>query len=79
MYVWRAQSESTVNTRRAPSRHSRDAKVYGHTTTAMRKIEYPPPPHQIPLSLFLCVLPIASIILALFLYIFLSPGVTTVD
>ena len=28
---------------RSPSRHCRDARVYGHTTTAMRDIEYPPP------------------------------------
>ena len=29
-------------TRRAPSQHCRDARVYGHTTTAMRDNEYPP-------------------------------------
>ena len=28
----------------APSRHSRDARVYGHTTTAMLKLSTPPPP-----------------------------------
>ena len=33
-----------VKTRRAPSRHSRDARVYGHTTTAMHKLSTPPPP-----------------------------------
>ena len=27
---------------RAPSRHSRDARVYGHTTMAMRKLSTPP-------------------------------------
>ena len=27
-----------------PSRHCRDARVYGHTTTAMHDIEYTPPP-----------------------------------
>ena len=27
-----------VKTRRAPPRHSRDARVYGHTTTAMHKL-----------------------------------------
>ena len=32
-----------VKTRRAPSRHGRDARVYGHTTTAMRKLSTPPP------------------------------------
>ena len=31
-------------TRRAPSRHSRDARVYGHTTTAMREYRVHPPP-----------------------------------
>ena len=30
--------------RRAPSRRCRDAKVYGHTTTAMHDDEYTPPP-----------------------------------
>ena len=30
-------------TRRAPSRHSRDARVYGHTTTAMHKLSTPAP------------------------------------
>ena len=33
-----------VKTRRAPSRHSRDARVYGHTATAMHKLSTPPPP-----------------------------------
>ena len=32
-----------VKTRRAPSRHSRDERVYGHTTTAMHKLVTPPP------------------------------------
>ena len=32
-----------VKTRRAPSRHSRDARVYGHTTTAMHQLSTPPP------------------------------------
>ena len=32
-----------VKTRRAPPRHYRDARVYGHTTTAMYDHEYPPP------------------------------------
>ena len=31
-----------VKTRRAPSRHSRDARVYGHTTTAMHKLSTHP-------------------------------------
>ena len=29
--------------RRAPSRHSSDARVYGHMTTAMHKLSTPPP------------------------------------
>ena len=33
-----------VKTRRAPSRHSRDATVYGQTTTAMHKLSTPPSP-----------------------------------
>ena len=32
-----------VKTRLAPSRHSGDARVYGHTTTAMHKLSTPPP------------------------------------
>ena len=38
-----AISASLVKTRRAPSRHSRDATVYGHTTTAVHKPSTPPP------------------------------------
>ena len=38
-----AMSAWLVKTRRAPSRHSRDARVYGHTTTAMHKRSTPPP------------------------------------
>ena len=34
-----------VKPRRAPSRHSRDARVYGHTTTAMHKLSTISPPH----------------------------------
>ena len=33
-----------AKTRRAPPRLSRDARVYGHTTTAMHKLSTPPPP-----------------------------------
>ena len=40
-----------VKTLRAPSRNSRDARVYGHTTTAMHKQSTPPPPPSSPLSL----------------------------
>ena len=41
-----------VKTRQAPSRHSRDARVYGHTTTAMHKLSTPPP--VAPLSVPVC-------------------------
>ena len=41
-----AMSVWLVKSRRAPSRHSRDARVYGHTTTAMHKLSTPPPPLQ---------------------------------
>ena len=37
-----AMSAWLVKTRRAPSRHSRDAKVYGHATTAIHKPSTPP-------------------------------------
>ena len=33
----------SVKTRRVPSRHCRDARVYGHATTAMDDIECTPP------------------------------------
>ena len=33
-----------VKTRRAPSRHSRDARIYGHRTMAMHKLSTPPSP-----------------------------------
>ena len=38
-----AMSALLVKTRRAPPRHSRDARIYGHTTTAMHKLGTPPP------------------------------------
>ena len=38
-----AMSAWLVKTRRAPSRHSRDARVYGHTTMAMHELSTPPP------------------------------------
>ena len=38
-----AMSVSSSKTRRAPSRHCRDARVYGHTTTAMHGMRTPPP------------------------------------
>ena len=51
-----AMSAWLVKTRCAPPRHSRDARVYGHTTTAMHKLSTPPPsappppppPHLLP-------------------------------
>ena len=39
-----AMSAWLVKTRRAPSRHGRDARVYSLTTTAMHKLSTPPPP-----------------------------------
>ena len=38
-----AMSTWLVNTQRAASQHSRDARVGGHTTTAMHKLSTPPP------------------------------------
>ena len=37
--------------RRAPSRHCRDARVYGRTTTAMHDNEYPPTHTALPANL----------------------------
>ena len=37
-----AMSAWSVKTRRAPSRHCRNARVYGHATSAMHQNEYPP-------------------------------------
>ena len=37
-------------TRRAPSRHCRDPRVYGHTTTAMHDMSTLSPPHPIALQ-----------------------------
>ena len=37
-----AMSVWLVKDRRALSRHSRDARVYGHTTTAIHKLSTPP-------------------------------------
>ena len=42
-YLVQAMPAWLVKTRRALSRHSRDASVYGHTTTAMHKLSTPPP------------------------------------
>ena len=41
-----AMSAWSVKTRRAPSRRCRDARVYGHTTTAMHDNEYSHPPSK---------------------------------
>ena len=38
-----ALSARSVKNRRAPSRHCRDARIYGHTTTAMHDMSNPPP------------------------------------
>ena len=38
-----AMSAWLVKTRRAPSGHSRDVRVYGYTTTAKHKLSTPPP------------------------------------
>ena len=43
-----AMSPWSVETRRAPSRHCRDARVYGPTTTAMLDDEYTPPHTRTP-------------------------------
>ena len=42
-----AMSAWSVKTRRAPSRHCRDAKVYGHATTAMHDDEHTTPPRYL--------------------------------
>ena len=39
-----------MKTRHAPSRHCKDARVYGHTTTAMPGIEYTSPIEYTPVS-----------------------------
>ena len=38
------QADRLLKTRRAPSRHIRDVRVYSHTTTAIHKLRTPPPP-----------------------------------
>ena len=45
-----AMSAKPVKTRRAPSRHCRDARVYGHTTTAMDAMSTPTPTAFTPLA-----------------------------
>ena len=46
-------SACSVKTRRGPSRHCRDAKVYGHTTTAMHDMSTSTsPPPTCPLDFF---------------------------
>ena len=42
-HLVQATSTWSVKTRRALSRHCRDARVYGHTTTAMHDMSTPPP------------------------------------
>ena len=46
----RAMSAWLVKTRRAPSRHSRDARVYCHMTTTMQKLSTPPHSPRPPFS-----------------------------
>ena len=41
-----AMPACSAKTRCAPSRHCRDARVYGHTTTAMHDMSTPPPPRS---------------------------------
>ena len=41
-----AMSTWSVKTRRAPSRHCTDARVYGHATTAMDDMSTPPHQHR---------------------------------
>ena len=41
--LMQAMSAWLVKIRRGPSRHSRDVRFYGHTTTAMHKLSTPPP------------------------------------
>ena len=52
MFAW------SVKTRRAPSRHCRDARVYGHTTTAMHDNENPPPSSRRVRFSFVCFCPL---------------------
>ena len=40
MFTW------SVKTRRAPSRYSRNVRVYDHTTTSIHKLSTPPPPYS---------------------------------
>ena len=44
--LMQALSAWSAKARRVPSRHCRDARVYGLTTTAMHDNEYPPRPVQ---------------------------------
>ena len=60
IYGFRTPPQWWVKTRRASSGHCRNARVYGHTTTAMHCREYPPPrarraPPTFALSCFLYV------------------------
>ena len=42
-HLVQATSALLVKSRRSPSRHSRDARVYGHTTAAMHELSSPLP------------------------------------
>ena len=57
-----AMSAWSVKTERAPSRHCRDARVYGRTPTAMPDNGSPPPPLRAYLRFCLSVLPALSMI-----------------
>ena len=52
-----AMSAWLVETRRALSRHSWDAGVYGHTTTAMHKLSTPPHTTTLPHLSNSCIFP----------------------
>ena len=46
-HVVQAVSAWSVKTRRVPSRHCRDATVYGRVTTTMHHMITPPPPYSL--------------------------------
>ena len=52
-----AMSDWSVKTRRAPSRHCRDARVYGHTTTAMHDMSTHTPLARFPRRAAVCTVP----------------------
>ena len=62
----KAMSSWSMKTLRAPSRHCRDARGYGHTTKGMHDIEYTPPsrspPPLEPSPPFMLALPSSSVL-----------------